>query len=101
MKRFSDFNIQITSKAFEGDKITILKVLDKEIIVHDFKVEESKCYKDRGNGLCLYLQISYRDEKRIIFTSSGYLQELIKQVPKSEFPFTTTIIKENECFKFS
>ncbi len=58
MKKFSDLNIKIRIKSFEGTKIKICKILNKEIIVYRFKIENSKIYKDRGNGKCLHLEIS-------------------------------------------
>jgi hypothetical protein len=73
MKKFSDLNIKVNTRSFEGDKIKISKVLNKEIIIHEFRIEDSKVFKDKGNGKCLYLQISFKDEKHVIFTSSGCL----------------------------
>jgi hypothetical protein len=99
MKSFKQFNIQVTSKSFEGDKIKIDRVLNKEIIVHAFKIEDSKF--EKGNGKCLYLQIHVDNAKRVLFTGSASLMEMIKQVDKNDFPFTTTIVRENERFQFS
>jgi len=101
MNKFSQFNINTTSKGFEGDKIKMAKILGREIIVHDFKIEDSKCFKDRGTGKCLHLQISMNNEKYIVFTGSCGLIEAIIQISKEDFPFTTMIIKENDRFKFS
>jgi hypothetical protein len=101
MNRFNQFNIKVTTKHFEGDKIKMSKILNKEIIIHDFRIEDSKCFQDRGTGKCLYLQITFNDEKRIVFTSSGYLIEAIQQIPEEGFPFATTIIQENERFIFT
>lgn len=103
MNDFKEFGIEIKSKSFVGDKIKITKILDKKVIVHDFKIEESKIqsYRERGAGSCLYLQIELNDEKYIVFTSSCGLIEAIKQIPADKFPFSTTIVKENERFKFT
>jgi formylmethanofuran:tetrahydromethanopterin formyltransferase len=101
MNRFNQFNIKTSSKGFEGDKIKISKILNKEIVVHDYKIEDSKIFKDRGTGKCLHLQISINDEKHIVFTSSGGLIEAIQQVSGNLFPFTTTIIEENDRFIFT
>ena len=59
MNDFKEFGIEIKSKSFVGDKIKITKILDKKVIVHDFKIEESKIqsYREMGAGNCLYLQI--------------------------------------------
>lgn len=101
MKQFSQFNIKPTAKGFEGDKIKMAKVLNREIVVHDFRLEASKIFAEKGTGKCLQLQISLGDSKHVIFTSSGGLIEAILQVPVTEFPFTTTIIEENDRFIFT
>jgi hypothetical protein len=101
MKKFSQFKIEVTSKCFVGDKIKMAKILNREIIVHDFKLGDSKIFLDRGTGKCLQLQISVNEEKHILFTSSIGLIEAIQQVPADDFPFTATIIEENDRFKFT
>jgi hypothetical protein len=50
----------------------------------------------------LYLQIEFKSEKRVVFTSSPYLQGMIEQVPGESFPFRATIIKdENGRYEFT
>lgn len=99
MNSFKDFGITPTIVSFEGDKVKMDRILNKQIIVEDFKIESSKY--DKGNGKCLYIQIMVDNNKRVLFTGSGSLMDMIKQVPKEKFPFTTIIIKENERFQFS
>ena len=103
MNNFSQFNIKPTTKGFEGDKIKMSKILNREIMVHDFKLENSKveAFKGKGAGKCLHLQISFNKEKHIVFTSSSGLIEVIQQIPETGFPFTTTIIQENDRFMFT
>jgi hypothetical protein len=101
MKSFSQFNIKVESQAFEGDKIKMSKILNREIAVHHFKIEDSKVFKERGSGKCMHLQISINDDKHVVFTGASGLIDAIIQVPADCFPFTTTIIKENERFKFT
>jgi hypothetical protein len=103
MNKFSQFNIKTTSKGFDGDKIKMERILNREIVVHDFKIEDSKvkAFQERGSGKCLHLQISLNNEMHVIFTSASVLMAVIHQIPKDKFPFTTTIIKENERFKFT
>jgi len=100
MKSFSQFDIKITSQAFTGDKIKMSKILNREIVVHHFSIDDSKCFKGASDK-CLKLQISLKDEKHIVFTSSKGLIEMINQVPDDGFPFTTIIKEENERFKFT
>lgn len=101
MNKFSDLGITAESKAFTGDKIKIERVLNREIVIHEFKIEPSKLDGNKGNGFCLYLQISIGDIKYLIMTGSGYLQEMIKKVPQDKFPITTTIVKDNERYIFT
>jgi hypothetical protein len=103
MNRFSQFNIKEPARGFEGGKIKISRILNKEIAVHDFKIEESKiqAYKEKGSGKCLYLQISFDNEMHVVFTSGSGLIETVQLVPKNQFPFTTTIVEENDRYKFT
>jgi hypothetical protein len=100
MKSFDQFGIKIISKGVVGDKIKMSKILNREIVVHHFKIDDSKCFKG-ASSKCLKLQISIKDESHIIFTSSSGLIEMIQQVPEDGFPFTTTITEENDRFKFT
>jgi hypothetical protein len=103
MNRFSQFNIKASVKGFEGSKIKISRIFNKEIVIHDYKIEESKvaAFREKGSGKCLYLQISFDNEMHVIFTSGGGLIEAIMQVPKNSFPFTTIIIEENDKYLFT
>lgn len=100
MNSFSQFNIKPQTKGFEGDKIKISKVLNREIVVHDFKIEDSKVFK-QGSGKCLHLQIEMNQQKHVVFTSSSGLMDAINQVPKTGFPFKTTIIEDNDRYLFT
>lgn len=100
MKKFSDFKIEVKSTAFVGDKIKMIKILNREIEIVACKVENSN-YPDKGDGKRLVLQIKMGEELRIVFTSSMSLRNQITQVPESGFPFMTTIIEENESFKLT
>jgi hypothetical protein len=97
MKQFKDFGITPSINSLTGDKIKIERILNRDIVVHDYRLEDSKY----SEGKCLYLQISVGETKHVVFTGSSVLMEMIKQVPKEEFPFKTTIIKENEHYEFT
>lgn len=99
MKQFKDFGIKPALRSLTGDKIKMERILNREITVYDYRIEDSKFNKN--NSKCLYMQIGIGDTKHVVFTGSTVLLELIQQVPKSEFPFTTTIVKENERFEFT
>lgn len=96
MKKFSSFGIKPDIKTFMGEKIKIDRIINREIIVSDYKIEPSNFEGDR-----LTLQIEVSGDHRIVFTGSKILTNLIKQIPKSEFPFSTTIVKDRECYEFT
>jgi hypothetical protein len=97
MNKFSDFNIKNEQKTFTGDKIKISKILNKSIVVLNYKIEDSKV----NAGKCLYLQIEVNDKKHIVFTGSKMLIESIQKVPEKGFPFETTIVEESEMYQFT
>lgn len=100
MNSFADLNITPQYNNFQGNKIDIDDLLNREIIVHDFKIGPSK-FKDRGDKECLTLQITVNNEMRVVFCGSTYLMQTIKLIPKNKFPFTTTIVKKNKCHQFT
>lgn len=100
MRDFKSFGIKVETKSFEGEKIKIDRVLNKKVTVHDFKIEASK-FTEKGNGKCLYIQIEVDGSKRVLFSGSLFLMDMIQQVPKDGFPFQTTIVKENERLEFT
>lgn len=99
MKSFKDFGIKTELQSFTGDKIRIDRVFNREITVCDYRIEDSKY--NSGNSKCLYMQIILGTTKHVVFTSSTVLIDTIQKVPKADFPFTTTIIKENERYEFT
>lgn len=101
MKEFKDFGIDIAeSSVLSGEKIKIKKVLNERISVKKYKIVPSK-FPEKGNGNCLYLQIMFEGKERVIFTGSTILMSSIERVSKDDFPFSTTIIEENEMYKFT
>lgn len=99
MKSFKDFNIKSESR-FSGEKIKVSKILNKEINVLAYKVDQSKFEKDNFDK-CLCLQIEIDGEKRVVFSGSKVLISQITQIDIENMPFTTTIIKEGEHFEFT
>ncbi|AWW32154.1 hypothetical protein DN752_19530 [Echinicola strongylocentroti] len=97
-QRFSDFGIKSPSQVFTGDKVKIFRILNREIQVCDYRIEPSK-YSEGGK--CLYLQIDVEGVKSVVFTGSNHLIQQIEMVPKTGFPFNTTIIQEDQRFEFT
>lgn len=96
MKTFKELGIQTETKSFIGDKIKIDRILNREIAVFDYKIEDSK-YTDK----CLFLQIELNGNKHVVFTGSKVLIDTIQKIPREAFPFKTTIVRENEHFEFT
>lgn len=97
-KSFKDFNIKAKTKGFSGPKIEITDVINQPILIEDYKIEPSK---HKQGQQCLYLQIRFQEKQRVIFIGSKILIEMIEQVPRSEFPFTTTILFKDKRYEFS
>ncbi len=98
MNSFNSFGIQPKVNHFSGQKIDIVQVYNIEIIIHDYKIEPSKKKNDTN---CLTLQIETGGVKRVIFSGSTILQQMIKEVPRDKFPFKTTIVKRGEFPEFT
>lgn len=96
MKKFSDF---AKEEILDGDKVKISQVLNKEIEISGFCINESK-YKKNKSGKYLTLQIKYNDEKRVVFTGSDVLIEQMKKYG-DEVPFLTTIRKINRYYSLT
>lgn len=99
IKKFNQLGIVPPTKGFEGDKISLESILDKNIKVLAFELKASKF--EKGNDNCLYLQIELNQEKRVFFSGSGNLMEIIKLVNKNDFPFETIITKQNKTLSFT
>ena len=101
MKQFSDFEIKSPEGSFDGKKISIEDLFNTAIIVLGYKIEDSKFTGKNKSDKRLQLSIKYNDEKRITFTGSDTLMEMIKQVPVEDFPFETIIKKKEKRFEFT
>lgn len=98
MTKFSELGIKPELSTFTGDKIKVDKLLNAEISVISFKIEDSK--KKPGTKF-MTLQLEKQGTKYVFFTGSTILMQMINKVPKDKFPFTTTIIKESEHLEFT
>ncbi len=98
MNNFRDFKIKPEISTLVGDKIKIARVLNREIVVTNYKIEPSK---HKENTLCLTLEFELNGNKHILFTGSTILIQMIEKVPKGAFPFATTIVEEGEHYEFT
>ena len=95
MRKFSEFATE--ESQFEGDKVKIDDLLNKEIVVSDYKIGKSK-YEGKGNYLTI--QVKIENQLKVIFTGS---EVLIKQCEKyqEEMPFMAIIKKVDRYYSFS
>lgn len=98
MKRFSDFNVTPPERIFDGEKIKIFKILNKEVKVINYRLVESK-FKQAQQRLDLHIELD--GVRFIVFTGSISLIKMITQIDKSELPFLTIVEKDGESFKFT
>lgn len=75
-------------RPFEGDSIKIEAIVDRPIEVLDFTVRPSE---KKPNTLYLKMQIRFEGKKRFVGGGYQFLCEILKQVDKSNLPFSTII----------
>ena len=103
---FSQF--KVASNTMDGKKVEINDVLNKEIVVTNFKVSPSKHYKNKGDGTYTRIQFYYLDdeteEKMVLFTGSSVLKEQLEGIMEEtgDTPkFRATITKIADYYTFS
>ncbi len=88
-KKFSELGITVPDiGGYAGDKIDIKKILNKSIVVYKFKLEPSK----KKTGEFATLQLTVDGVKRILWTQSRVLIEMLKKIKAEDFPISTIII---------
>ena len=95
MKKFSDF---ADSRQLEGDKISIDKILNKEVIVKNFTIKESKY--NIGDNFYMTMQIEIERINHIVFTSSIVLRNQLEKY-KEELPFIAKVVQINNYYSLS
>ena len=93
--RFSDFAEE--SKVFDGDKKKIEEILNKEILVLDFKLKESKHHRDTQY---ITLQFKLDDTTFILFNGSKVLADQLDKY-KDNLPFYAIIKKIDKYYTFT
>jgi len=92
-KRFSDF--AKGHQPLEGSKCSINDVLNREILILNYRLGASKY----SQTPCLTLQFMLDEEKHVLFTGSTVLIEQIEMY-KKELPFYATIKKIDKYYTF-
>lgn len=93
--KFGDFAEE--ANIFEGDKIRIDDLLNKEILILGFKIKDSKQRKGTS-----YATVQFRrnDDELIFFTGSNVLMDQLNKY-KNNIPFYATIKKVDKYFTFT
>jgi hypothetical protein len=74
--------------ALEGGKVKIGDVLDKEILIVNYRITPS----NKNSGQCLTIQFELNREKHVIFTGSSVLKNQLEKY-KDKLPFLASIVK--------
>lgn len=80
-----------------GDKKHLNDVLNREILLLDFRVTESK---KRQDGKCLQIQFLMDDQVCVLFTGSAVLLDQVKSA-HDKLPFRGTIVKIDKYYSLS
>lgn len=90
MTTFNQLNVQKIVRPFEGDKISIDELVNKDINLLDFEICNST---KKENSKYLRLQVLYEGKKRYLSTGGKFLIDILSQVQKSDLPIETKIMK--------
>ena len=93
--RFSDFADE--TKSFDGDKKKIDEIINKDILIIDYKIKDSKQHKDTQ-----YVTIQFKIDNinHIVFTGSKVLSEQLEKY-KDNILFYTQIKKIDKYYTFT
>mgnify|MGYP003305101135 FL=1 len=80
-----------------GDKKHLNEILNREILVLDFRITDSK---KRQDGKCLQLQFLMDDNVYVAFTGSGVLINQMQNA-REKLPFRATVVKIDKYYSFS
>lgn len=92
--RFGDFAEE--ANIFEGDKIRVDDLLNKEILILSFRIKDSKQRKGTSYAT---VQFKLDDIEHIFFTGSNVLIDQLNKY-KDNLPFYATIKKIDKYFTF-
>lgn len=82
---------------FEGNKIRIHELENKQIVFLDFVIFPSKYHK---GATCVKAQIVFNNEKRVLFTGSKRIAKTL-ELFKDKLPRSGTIVRENQGWKIA
>jgi len=94
MKRFNDFADD--ERPLDGNKIGIGDVVNKEITILAYKINDSKYEREK----CTTVQFEIEGQRRVLFTGSTILAKQLEKYEK-ELPFIATIRRINKYYTLS
>lgn len=99
MKKFSDFSSE--GDVFDGEKVKLATLLDKEICILQYKIRRSK-YQDKHENYAIvqFTDTDENGEHKIFFTGSGVVMEQLEKY-EGELPFQTTLKKIDKYLTLS
>lgn len=99
MKKFSDFSSE--GDVFDGEKVKLATLLDKEICILQYKIRRSK-YQDKHENYAIvqFTDTNENGEHKIFFTGSGVVMEQLEKY-EDELPFQTTLKKIDKYLTLS
>ena len=99
MKKFSDFSSE--GDVFDGEKVKLATLLDKEICILQYKIRRSK-YQDKHENYTIvqFTDTDENGEHKIFFTGSGVVMEQLEKY-EDELPFQTTLKKIDKYLTLS
>ena len=96
-KRFNEFAKE--ARPLEGVKIKMDDVVNREILVKDFKIRDSR-FEKKDCEKCLTIQFEIGGVLHVLFTGSNVLIDQIEKY-KQEIPFITTLKKIDRYYTFT
>ncbi len=99
MRRFSDFATE--EAQLDGEKLKLDDLLDQEIKLTGFRIQDSK-YSKNKSGKYATVQFIKENEgtKNVFFTGSDILIEQLDKY-KDQLPFVATVKKINRYYTLS
>lgn len=99
MKKFSDFSSE--GDVFDGEKVKLATLLDKEICILQYKIRRSK-YQDKHENYAIvqFTDTDENGEHKIFFTGSVVVMEQLEKY-EDELPFQTTLKKIDKYLTLS
>ena len=95
--RFKDFaDPDEDEDPLDGEKKKILDILNKEILILNFRIQKSKIKE----GNYVIIQFELYGKKHVIFTTATRLMKKLER-HKDKMPYYATIIQKFNYFTFS